>query len=142
MMFNIRERDTPEGEDAQLLHDVEFARLIKVEDVREEAGVPIKIKLLLLHVIVVTHLQEEEEEEERLRLGVKTKERKEKLSPTCRMSSSESHASSFPSLVSGNFFSVLEQRLLFRPPTFTWTSPSSESWWTQLGRLSFTMVTC
>lgn len=58
MMFNIRERDTPEGEDAQLLHDVEFARLIKVEDVREEAGVPIKIKLLLLHVIVVTHLQE------------------------------------------------------------------------------------
>lgn len=58
MMFNLRERDTPEGEDAQLLHDVEFARLIKVEDVREEAGVPIKIKLLLLHVIVVTHLQE------------------------------------------------------------------------------------
>lgn len=57
-MFNLRERDTPEGEDAQLLHDVEFARLIKVEDVREEAGVPIKIKLLLLHVIVVTHLQE------------------------------------------------------------------------------------
>lgn len=58
MMFNLRERDTPEGEDAQLLHDVEFARLIKVEDVREEAGVPVKIKLLLLHVIVVTHLQE------------------------------------------------------------------------------------
>lgn len=29
-----------------------------MEDVREEAGVPIKIKLLLLHVIVVTHLQE------------------------------------------------------------------------------------
>lgn len=58
MMFNLRERDTPEGEDAQLLHDVEFAGLIKVEDVREEAGVPIKIKLLLLHVIVVTHLQE------------------------------------------------------------------------------------
>lgn len=58
MMFNLRERDTPEGEDAQLLHDVEFARLIKVEDVREEAGVPIKIKLLLLHVIVVAHLQE------------------------------------------------------------------------------------
>lgn len=57
-MFNLRERDTPEGEDAQLLHDVEFAGLIKVEDVREEAGVPIKIKLLLLHVIVVTHLQE------------------------------------------------------------------------------------
>lgn len=57
-MFNLRERDTPEGEDAQLLHDVEFARLIKVEDVREEAGVPVKIKLLLLHVIVVTHLQE------------------------------------------------------------------------------------
>lgn len=37
---------------------MEFAGLIKVEDIREEAGVPIKIKLLLLHVIVVTHLQE------------------------------------------------------------------------------------
>lgn len=57
----------PEGEDTQLLHDVKFARLVKVEDVREEAGIPIKIKLLLLHVIVVTHLQEGGREEGRKR---------------------------------------------------------------------------
>lgn len=49
---------SPEGEDAQLLHDVKFAGLVKVQDVREQARVPIKIKLLLLHVIVITHLQE------------------------------------------------------------------------------------
>lgn len=37
---------------------MEFARLVEVEDVWEEAGIPIKIKLLLLHVIVIAHLQE------------------------------------------------------------------------------------
>lgn len=55
-MLNITDR--PEGEDTQLLHDVQFSSLIKVEDVREQTRIPIKIKLLLLHVIVVTHLQE------------------------------------------------------------------------------------
>lgn len=51
--------DRPEGEDAQLLHDVKFASLVEVEDVREQAGIPIKVKLLLLHIIVITHLQQE-----------------------------------------------------------------------------------
>lgn len=50
--------DTPEGEDTLPLHDVKFARLVKMEDVAEETRIPIKIKLLLLNVIVVTHLQE------------------------------------------------------------------------------------
>lgn len=37
---------------------MKFAGLVKVEDVRKQARIPVKIKLLLLHVIVVTHLQE------------------------------------------------------------------------------------
>lgn len=49
----------PEGEDAQLLHDMKFASLVEVEDVREQAGIPIKVKLPLLHIIVITHLQQE-----------------------------------------------------------------------------------
>lgn len=142
---NIR----PEGEDTQLLHDVKFAGLVKVQDVREQAGIPIKIKLLLLHVIVITHLQHGGGQTGRGKGKVEIMSKKmikegrkiQTSLPTCSISSSESHASSFPSLVSGNFFSVLEQRLLFSPPTFTWTRPSSESWWTQLGRFSFTMVT-
>lgn len=59
--------DRPEGEDTQLLHDVKFSSLIKVQDVREQTGIPIKIKLLLLHVIVVTHLQEVQAGEEKTR---------------------------------------------------------------------------
>lgn len=51
----------PEREDAELLHHVEFSSLVKVEDVREEAGIPVKIKLLLLHVVVVTHLQHKQD---------------------------------------------------------------------------------
>lgn len=39
---------------------MKFAGLVKVQDVREQAGIPIKIKLLLLHVIVITHLQDGE----------------------------------------------------------------------------------
>lgn len=50
--------DGPEGEDTQLLHDVKFARLVKVQDIREEAGISVKIKLLLLHVVVIAHLHE------------------------------------------------------------------------------------
>lgn len=56
------------------------------------------------------------------------------------MSSSESHANSFPRRVSGNFLRVLEQRLLFRPPTLMWTKPSWGPRWNHPGRLSFTMV--
>lgn len=37
---------------------MKFAGLVKVQDVREQARVPVKIKLLLLHVVVITHLQE------------------------------------------------------------------------------------
>lgn len=48
----------PEGEDAQLLHDVKFASLVEVQDVGEQARIPVKVKLLLLHVIVITYLQE------------------------------------------------------------------------------------
>lgn len=57
-MVRVREEKVgPEGEDAQLLHDVEFSSLIEVEDVAEEAGVAIEIELLLLHVVVIAHLQ-------------------------------------------------------------------------------------
>lgn len=52
----MEEKIRPEGKDTQLLHDVEFSSLIEMEDVAEEAGIPIKIKLLLLDVIVITHL--------------------------------------------------------------------------------------
>ncbi|KAG7236871.1 hypothetical protein INR49_000175 [Caranx melampygus] len=48
----------PEGEDAELLHDVKFSSLVEVEDVWEQAGVPVKVKLLLVHVVVIAHLQE------------------------------------------------------------------------------------
>lgn len=46
----------PEGEDTQLLHDVKFPGLVEVEDIWEQAGVPVKVKLLLLHIIVIAHL--------------------------------------------------------------------------------------
>ncbi len=42
---------------------MKFAGLVKMEDIREQAGIPIKIKLFLLHVIVITHLQEGRREE-------------------------------------------------------------------------------
>ena len=51
-----RERGVPEGEDTQVLHDVEFSRLVEVKKVRKETRVPVEIKLLLLHVVVITHL--------------------------------------------------------------------------------------
>ena len=47
----------PEGEDTELLHDMKFAGLVKVEDVRKQARISIKIKLLLLYVIVIAHLR-------------------------------------------------------------------------------------
>lgn len=53
-----RQIDRPKGEDTQLLHDVKFAGLVEVEDIRKQAWIPVKIKLLLLHVIIVTYLQE------------------------------------------------------------------------------------
>lgn len=46
----------PEGEDTRLLHDVELPSLVEMEDVAEEAWIPVKIKLLLLHIVVITYL--------------------------------------------------------------------------------------
>lgn len=46
---------------------MKFAGLVKVEDIREQSGIPVKIKLLLLHVIVITHLQEGGREEKRVK---------------------------------------------------------------------------
>lgn len=48
--------DGPEGEHTQLLHDMEFSCLVKVQDIREEARVPVKVKLPPLHVVVIAHL--------------------------------------------------------------------------------------
>lgn len=47
----------PEGEDTQLLHDVEFSCLVEVKDVWKKTRVPVKIKFIPLNVVVVTHLQ-------------------------------------------------------------------------------------
>lgn len=58
MVRSTEEKVRPEGEDAQFLHDVKFSSLIEMEDVAEEAGIPIEIELLLLHVIVIAHLQD------------------------------------------------------------------------------------
>lgn len=55
-------KDRPEGEHAQLLHDVKFAGLVKVKDIREQPRIPVKVKLFLLHIIVITHLQDRREE--------------------------------------------------------------------------------
>lgn len=47
-----------EGENAQLLHNVKLARLVKVQDVREEAWIAVEVELPQVLVIVVTHLQD------------------------------------------------------------------------------------
>lgn len=47
-----------EGEDAQLLHDVQLPRLVEVEHVEEEAGVSVKVELPGAHIVVIAELQD------------------------------------------------------------------------------------
>lgn len=51
--------NVPEGEHTEFLHHMKFASLIKVEDIREQTWISIKVKLFLLYVIVITHLEEQ-----------------------------------------------------------------------------------
>jgi hypothetical protein len=46
-----------EGEHTQLLHDMQLPRVIKIQNISEEGGVPIEIVLFISHTVIIAQLQ-------------------------------------------------------------------------------------